>query len=145
MRFAAGTVAGSSILGMLIPPSLLMIVYGVLAEVSIGQMFIAGVIPGVIIALGFIAMIWVYARFLPHRITRWRPPARAEPRGAMSGGEMAGKSVPILALVVADPGRALHRLLHADRSGRGRRRPGACCWRCCGNMLGSTGTSCGAS
>src|SRR5512137_290685 len=52
MRFAAGTVAGSSILGMLIPPSLLMIVYGVLAEVSIGKMFIAGVIPGIIIALG---------------------------------------------------------------------------------------------
>ncbi len=41
-RFATGTVAGSSILGMLIPPSLLMIVYGVLAEVSIGRMFIAG-------------------------------------------------------------------------------------------------------
>ncbi|MFO0186468.1 MAG: TRAP transporter large permease subunit, partial [Alphaproteobacteria bacterium] len=47
MRFAAGTVAGSSILGMLIPPSLLMIVYGVLAEVSIGSMFIAGAIPGI--------------------------------------------------------------------------------------------------
>ncbi len=53
MRFAAGTVAGSSILGMLIPPSLLMIVYGVLSEVSIGKMFVAGVIPGIIIALGF--------------------------------------------------------------------------------------------
>ena len=44
--FAAGTVAGSSVLGMLIPPSLLLIIYGVLAEQSIGTLFIAGLIPG---------------------------------------------------------------------------------------------------
>lgn len=42
--FAAGTVAGSSVLGMMIPPSLLMIIYGVLAEQSIGTLFIAGVV-----------------------------------------------------------------------------------------------------
>ena len=41
--FSAGTVAGSSVLGMLIPPSLLLIIYGVLAEVSIGGMFLAGI------------------------------------------------------------------------------------------------------
>ncbi|WPB87042.1 TRAP transporter large permease [Sediminicoccus rosea] len=100
MRFAAGTVAGSSILGMLIPPSLLMIVYGVLAEVSIGAMFIAGVIPGVIIALGFVVMIWVYAAFLPHRIMAHTesPALRDEP--VMGTAEMLGKSVPILSLVV---------------------------------------------
>ena len=99
MRFAAGTVAGSSILGMLIPPSLLMIVYGVLAEVSIGSMFIAGVIPGVIIALGFVVMIWCYATFAPHRIMDHTesPAARNEP--VMGTGEMLGKSVPILSLV----------------------------------------------
>ena len=98
MRFAAGTVAGSSILGMLIPPSLLMIVYGVLAEVSIGAMFIAGVIPGIVIAIGFAVMIWVYARFFPHRIMSGAAMPEAAGR-AMTGGEMAGKSVPILALV----------------------------------------------
>jgi tripartite ATP-independent transporter DctM subunit len=99
MRFAAGTVAGSSILGMLIPPSLLMIVYGVLAEVSIGSMFIAGIIPGVIIALGFVVMIWVYAAFFPDRImTRQTAPELSQ--RAMPAGEMALKSVPILALVV---------------------------------------------
>ncbi len=100
MRFATGTVAGSSILGMLIPPSLLMIVYGVLAEVSIGKMFIAGVIPGVLIALGFIAMIWVYARFFPHRITSEGARLSEVSAAPMGGREMAGKSVPILALVV---------------------------------------------
>lgn len=98
MRFAAGTVAGSSILGMLIPPSLLMIVYGVLAEVSIGAMFIAGVIPGIIIAFGFAAMIYGYARWFPHRIMAAIPHI-ADEGPAMTGTEMAGKSVPILSLV----------------------------------------------
>lgn len=55
--FSAGTVAGSSVLGMLIPPSLLLIIYGVLAEVSIGGMFIAGIIPGLLLALGFVTML----------------------------------------------------------------------------------------
>ncbi len=98
MRFAAGTVAGSSILGMLIPPSLLMIVYGVLAEVSIGAMFIAGVIPGVIIALGFGVMIWTYARFFPQRIMQATLPPALSGR-PLTGGEMAAKAVPILLLV----------------------------------------------
>jgi tripartite ATP-independent transporter DctM subunit len=99
MRFAAGTVAGSSILGMLIPPSLLMIVYGVLAEVSIGSMFIAGVIPGIIIAMGFAAMIWVTASFFPERImTRAAQPELSQ--RAMPAGELVVKSVPIMALVV---------------------------------------------
>ncbi len=52
-RFAVGVVAGSSVLGMLIPPSLLMIIYGVLAEESVGRMFIAGIIPGIVLAAGF--------------------------------------------------------------------------------------------
>ncbi|MGG5807644.1 TRAP transporter large permease [Falsiroseomonas sp. CW058] len=99
MRFAAGTVAGSSILGMLIPPSLLMIVYGVLAEVSIGNMFIAGVIPGLIIALGFAVMIWVYAAFFPDRIMARATHPEFSQR-AMPAGEMAGKALPIMALVV---------------------------------------------
>lgn len=50
---AVGTVAGSSILGMLIPPSLLLIIYGVVAEQSIGQLFKAAIIPGVIMAIAF--------------------------------------------------------------------------------------------
>jgi len=46
-------VAGSSVLGMLIPPSLLMIIYGVIAEESIGRMFLAGILPGLLLALLF--------------------------------------------------------------------------------------------
>jgi C4-dicarboxylate transporter, DctM subunit len=64
-RFAVGVVAGSSVLGMLIPPSLLMIIYGVLAEESIGRMFIAGIIPGLLLALGFGVTILLLAYFKP--------------------------------------------------------------------------------
>jgi C4-dicarboxylate transporter DctM subunit len=100
MRFATGTVAGSSILGMLIPPSLLMIVYGVLAEVSIGRMFIAGILPGLIIAAGFVAMIWVRAAFFPHLIMTATAPLPDVAEPDMSAGEMVAKAVPILLLVV---------------------------------------------
>jgi len=48
--FSLGTVGGSSVLGMLIPPSLLLIVYGMVSETSIGKLFIAGIVPGVILA-----------------------------------------------------------------------------------------------
>ncbi len=65
-KFSLGIIAGSAILGMLIPPSILMIVYGVLTEQSIGKLFIAGFIPGlvvtVIISLGIRTMIY----FRPH-------------------------------------------------------------------------------
>jgi C4-dicarboxylate transporter DctM subunit len=52
-KFATGVVAGSSVLGMLMPPSLLMIVYAVLAEESVGRMFLAGVGPGLLLAVAF--------------------------------------------------------------------------------------------
>lgn len=48
--FALGSIAGSSCLGMLIPPSVLMIVWGILTEKSIGALFLAGVIPGLMVA-----------------------------------------------------------------------------------------------
>ena len=63
--FATGVVAGSSVLGMLIPPSLLMIVYAVLAEESVGRMFLAGVGPGILLSFAFAAAIWLMARFRP--------------------------------------------------------------------------------
>jgi tripartite ATP-independent transporter DctM subunit len=67
-RFSVGCVAGSSVLGMLIPPSLLLIIYGLIAEESVGKLFIAGVIPGIILALAFAlaiyAMTWLMPRFI---------------------------------------------------------------------------------
>ncbi len=58
--FALGAVAGSSCLGMLIPPSVLMIVWGILTEQSIGQIFAAGVMPGLLLMALFV--VYVFAR-----------------------------------------------------------------------------------
>lgn len=54
-RYALGAVAGSACLGMLIPPSILLIVWGILTEMSVGALFVAGVIPGLLLALLFAA------------------------------------------------------------------------------------------
>ncbi|MBS29421.1 MAG: C4-dicarboxylate ABC transporter permease [Alphaproteobacteria bacterium] len=51
--FSLGVIAGSGVLGMLIPPSVLMIVWGILTEQSIGQLFLAGVLPGLILVSFF--------------------------------------------------------------------------------------------
>jgi C4-dicarboxylate transporter, DctM subunit len=60
-----GTLAGAGTLGLLIPPSIIMIVYGVTAEVSISQLFIAGVIPGLLLAGLFMGYVVVWALLNP--------------------------------------------------------------------------------
>ena len=101
--FAAGTVAGSSVLGMLIPPSLLLIIYGVLAEQSIGKLFIAGLIPGLLMALAFAVLIMVMARFSPSLVfdlQRQAGLARQRQLDRTLGlGEMLSKLTPIAMLV----------------------------------------------
>ncbi len=57
MGFAGATVAASGTLGILIPPSVTFIIYGILVNESIGRLFIAGIAPGVLMALGFIAVV----------------------------------------------------------------------------------------
>ena len=52
-KYALGAVAGSACLGMLIPPSILLIVWGILTEISVGALFVAGVVPGIVLALLF--------------------------------------------------------------------------------------------
>lgn len=63
--FSTGVIAGSSVLGMLIPPSLLLIIYGLLAEVSIGALFIAAIIPGLILAFAFAVLNVALATWFP--------------------------------------------------------------------------------
>ncbi len=65
-----GSLAGAGTLGLLIPPSIIMIVYGVSADVSISQLFIAGVLPGVMLALLFSGYLMVWA---------WRHPQQVPP------------------------------------------------------------------
>jgi len=66
--FALGCVAGSACLGMLIPPSVLMIVWCVLTELSIGKLFLAGVIPGLLAAGGMILYVVVAAKLKPELV-----------------------------------------------------------------------------
>ncbi len=54
-----GSLAGAGTLGFLIPPSMMMLVYGILADVSIGKLFIAGVIPGLILAAAFSGFVFL--------------------------------------------------------------------------------------
>ncbi len=64
-RFAVGVVAGSSVLGMIIPPSILMIIYGLIAEASIGKLFIAGIVPGILLAAAYSVLNVVLATYFP--------------------------------------------------------------------------------
>ena len=73
-----GVVAGSSVLGMLIPPSLLFIVYGFLAEQSVGDLFLAGIVPGLILAAAFSVMIVLIATFSPATVGGHAAGAQAE-------------------------------------------------------------------
>ncbi len=58
-QLATGTVAAAGTLGILIPPSTILIIYGILAEQSIGKLFIAGIIPGVLLSLSFVITVIV--------------------------------------------------------------------------------------
>ena len=70
---AIGTLAGAGTLGLLIPPSIIMIVYGVAANVSIAKLFIAGVIPGLMLGTLFMGYIIVWALFNQDKV----PPPEA--------------------------------------------------------------------
>src|SRR5690606_5530377 len=63
---ALGCIAGSASLGMLLPPSVLLIIWGVMAEQSIGKLFIAGVVPGLLLASLFFLFLLVFALLKPH-------------------------------------------------------------------------------
>ena len=96
-RFAVGVVAGSSVLGMLIPPSLLFILYGVLTEQSVGSLFIAGVIPGILLSLVYCAGILAIGRLAPDFMGRGIDHAPEAPE--MGVFEMVSKISPIVILV----------------------------------------------
>jgi C4-dicarboxylate transporter, DctM subunit len=91
-----GTLAGAGTLGLLIPPSIIMIVYGVTAEVSISQLFIAGVIPGLMLACLFSGYIIFWAL---------RNPTLVPPRDpVMSFGQKLKESsslIPVVLLIIA--------------------------------------------
>lgn len=95
-KFAVGLTAGSSVLGMLIPPSLLLIIYGVIAEVSIGGLFVAAVIPGIVLALAFAVGVILMAIFWPEFVGRLEG---SEASGASSAAVLLGL-LPVVILVL---------------------------------------------
>jgi C4-dicarboxylate transporter, DctM subunit len=87
--FALGCVAGSACLGMLIPPSVLMIVWCVLTELSIGKLFLAGVIPGLLAAAGMVVYVVIAAKLKPELVGE----SHASRRAAALGAEVTGAHV----------------------------------------------------
>jgi len=67
-RLILGTLAGSATLGLLIPPSIILIVYGVATEQSIARLFIAGILPGLLLVALFIGFVIVWSIFNKHEI-----------------------------------------------------------------------------
>ncbi len=98
-RFSVGVVAGSSVLGMLIPPSLLLILYGLLTEQSVGDLFIAGIIPGLLLALVFGVGVFAMAAFWP-RFVGENISSSLDDDDQFSTAEMLFKGLPIVVLIV---------------------------------------------
>jgi len=95
-EISIGSLAGAGTLGLLIPPSIIMIVYGVMADVSIAQLFIAGVLPGIMLALLFSGYLVFWA---------WRNPQKVPPPDrTLSFAEKVHEArhlIPIVLLIIA--------------------------------------------
>ncbi|WP_293448160.1 TRAP transporter large permease [Planktotalea sp.] len=96
--FALGAVAGSACLGMLIPPSVLLIVWAILTEMSVGALFVAGIIPGIILALMFSAYVIIAAIMKPEIAPPYDKPL-TDPTQEDKRSELIG-GLGILALIM---------------------------------------------
>ncbi len=103
-RFAVGTVAGSSVLGMLIPPSVLLIIYALIAEESVGDLFIAGIGPGILLTIAFCGLIYIMATFFPRTVQAAREAideaSEEVEEEALSASDIWRKALPITSLVL---------------------------------------------
>lgn len=101
-RFAVGVVAGSSVLGMLIPPSVMLIIYAIVTELSVAAMFKAGIIPGLLLAFAYILVIVAMAVFFPGFIGAQdeKSIAIADAREDMSVKEIVAKLAPFVILIL---------------------------------------------
>ena len=99
-RFAVGVVAGSSVLGMLIPPSLLMILYGFLSNQSVGDLFTAGIVPGLLLALAYTLGIVVMSFVWPRSVYASGAPQPIEDMVLMPVGTLLRKLVPSVLMIV---------------------------------------------
>jgi C4-dicarboxylate transporter, DctM subunit len=114
-KLAVGVVAGSAMLGMLIPPSVLMIIYAVITETSIGDMYTAGIVPGIILSVAFMATIWVVAGKHPGMAAAAEAVRRES--GDLTHGSLLRIIFPIVLLVVLVLGGMYAGLFTATEAG----------------------------
>ena len=100
-RFTVGVVAGSSVLGMLIPPSAMLIIYAIVTEQSVGQMFVAGIVPGLILATAFAITILILSYLLPNFVGGSdSKDVAAEDWAHLTILDLVWKVVPVIVLVL---------------------------------------------
>lgn len=99
-RFAVGVVAGSSVLGMLIPPSVMLIIYALITEQSVADLFTAGIVPGILLSLAYTVAIIGMAQFIPAYVGGQDSAGAAAAGAGMSAREATSKTVPIVMLVL---------------------------------------------
>ena len=98
-RFAVGVVAGSSVLGMLIPPSVMLIIYALITEQSVADLFTAGIVPGILLSLAYTVAIIGMAQFIPAYVGGQDSQGQAAGAG-MTAREASSKTAPIVILVL---------------------------------------------
>ena len=100
-RFAVGVVAGSSVLGMLIPPSVMLIVYAIITEQSVAAMFKAGIVPGILLAVVYVIAIVIMATFFKDYVGGQEEHHKeAQALETFTGKVLLGKIAPIVILVL---------------------------------------------
>ena len=99
--FSGATIAAGGTLGILIPPSVPMVIYGILTETDIAKLFAAGVVPGLLLTLLYMAAVWVVALASPAKAGR-RVQANWRERRAALRGTAPGLGIMVLARLLAD-------------------------------------------
>lgn len=96
-ELAAGSVASGGGLGMIMPPSVVLIVYGILTEQSIGKLFMAGILPALLVTILFIITIMIWCHFMPEQGPRGESFTLKEKLKSLSG---MGETLSVFALVM---------------------------------------------
>ena len=91
-----GSLAGSGTLGLLIPPSIILIIYGVTVQESIAKLFIAGILPGIMIALIFMTYVMIWSS-----INKKSMPTFKQDFSLMEKVRKSGKLIPVILLIVS--------------------------------------------
>jgi tripartite ATP-independent transporter DctM subunit len=115
--FATGVVAGSSVLGMLIPPSLLMILYGFLSNQSVGDLFTAGIVPGLLLALAYALGIVAMAHLRPGMVFAGARAPVFEDEALLGAGTLLLKLLPSVVMIVVVLGGLYGGLFTATEAG----------------------------